>query len=251
LDALKAEIAALKKPVSAAPAPGDGRTQPQPLKQPEGFIRFPKPKPSIDAFDDISAYTEAMADWKLEQRDWNTAQERRMTEYKETQSKIDTFVDNKIAEGFEKYGKEDFDGASNDVGTLLIQKAGPQAAQALIGFIMRQDNFADLTWELANNDAALEGVLAAGNVEDALLELRSLSRELKKKGQASGLREKETRPPIVKPNRVEAPGTGAKAGQSELQQLSVLRDKAEKSHLEEDRIAYFAYKESLRKKSGA
>ncbi len=243
---LEAELTRLKAPAAAAPA----SAVPVPASPvADGLIPFPKPKPSFEQFDSLDAYTEAMADWKLDSREWDQSQKARLAEYKEGQKKTDTFINNKFAEGFEKYGKEDFDGASNDVGTILQQKTGSVVGAQLINYIMQQDNFSDLTWALANDEKALAAVIATGNPDDARLELRSLSRQLKKQSQESGIKQKESKP-ILTPNRIQPPSGGASVGQSDLAQLNNLFEKAQKTHLEEDRIAYFVFKDKLKSKAG-
>ena len=151
-DAAKARAAELEARLAALEAKTETRTEPdtEPTIQPD---EFDKPKPSADKFETYADYVEALADWKLEKRDFDAAQKVRVAEVQQKQAEVVSSWDAR-----EEATKERVEGYDQLVDADFMQSfTSGTASREAMTYLLESEAGPDLLYELAEDDAKLAG----------------------------------------------------------------------------------------------
>lgn len=149
-DAAKARAAELEARLAALEAKTETKKEPEPTVQAD---EFDKPKPSPDQFSGYAEYVEALADWKLEKRDFDAEQKVHIAEVQQKQAEVVSSWDNR-----EKATKERVEGYDQLVDADFMKSfTSGTASREAMTYLLESDAGPDLLYELAEDDAKLAG----------------------------------------------------------------------------------------------
>jgi hypothetical protein len=114
---------------------------------------FQTAKPDVNSFDSYAEYVEALADWKIEKREWDREQKQVVAEAQEKQKEVLGSW-----EAREKATKERVEGYDQLVDQDFVQAfTKTVASKEAMMFLLESDNGPDLLFNLAEDDAKLAG----------------------------------------------------------------------------------------------
>jgi hypothetical protein len=124
------------QPESAAPAAEGKKQDAQPAPE---LPKFDKPKPKLEDFDSIEAFTDALTDWKADERDWKRTQADEQAKARTEAEKVLDSWNQRKAEAQERHA--DYDEVLDSVSDVKLSPAhqriflesehGPELAYAL------------------------------------------------------------------------------------------------------------------------
>lgn len=139
IEAKDREIEELKRQLaekSAAPAAEGKKQDAQPAVE---LPKFDKPKPKLEDFDSIEAFTDALTDWKADERDWKRTQAEEQAKARTEAEKVLDSWNQRKAEAQERHA--DYDEVLDSVSDVKLTPAhqriflesehGPELAYAL------------------------------------------------------------------------------------------------------------------------
>ena len=149
-DRLAEENQALKRQLAGnAPAAKPAEAQ-KPAAPPEA-PQYDKPKPKLEDFETLESYTEAVSDWKSDERDFKRTQaDQARQAHAETQKLVDTW---RTREAEAKAAYDDYDAAIQAVSHIRIS---PQHQRA----ILECEHGPEIAYELAKNPDELKRIAA-------------------------------------------------------------------------------------------
>lgn len=155
IDRLEAENAELKRrlaggekqPPAAAPAEEKTGDDPGEALAPPPADAYPKPKPKLEDFDSLEAFTEALTDWRMDEREWK--REQAATAERERQAV------EQIAKGFqarEQEAEKRYPDYREKLSAVDDVKLPPSHARLLL----ESEAGPDIAYKLAQDRAELE-----------------------------------------------------------------------------------------------
>jgi hypothetical protein len=208
------------------------RTQ-QPEPTPTSDVPpFLKQRPKMDEFTDIDAYYDAVADYKLDKREYEAFHRQRTQELQRQQAEVQRQgtqeqerLVSMMREATDKY--EDFEEVTDELGKVLTACKADGVAKALF----RSKVFPELAYKLGTDLKEAKRIAKIEDPDEQITELKLIERKIKQ--EQLNLTAKEKKPEA---NRVEKPATGIPP--KTQQQLAVVKAECAKSG---DFSDYFAY----------
>jgi hypothetical protein len=153
LEAKDKEIEDLRAQLAAKPAEAAGKGAPAPEPQ------FDKAKPKMDDFDSIEDFTEALTDWKAEEREFKKEQQARIAE----RQKSETQLIDRWNSGKREYSKShaDYDQAMKAASDIKVSPAHQR-------ILLESENGPELAYALAKDREKLTKFAALAPLQAAL-----------------------------------------------------------------------------------
>ncbi len=156
IERLKSENAALTQRLAGQPAGASPAPEPIPEPEPEpepapAVTQFSKPKPALDQFDSLEAFSEALTDWKLDKREFDKQQAAAQTT---AQAEVDRLVsDWNTRKAEAKSRHADYDDVIAGVDDVKLHPVQQRA-------IMESEIGPELAYALASDPAEFQRIAA-------------------------------------------------------------------------------------------
>lgn len=148
IERLEREKKELEERLAAQAAGKDPKAEEKPAAQPAPELpKFDKPKPKLEDFDSIEAFTDALTDWKADEREWKRTQaDEQAKQQKEAQTVLDRWNQRK-AEVQKQHA--DYDEVLEEVSDVKLSPAHQR-------IFLESEHGPELAYALAQDREALE-----------------------------------------------------------------------------------------------